>query len=421
MQKEINLDSFGELLKSRILAGENPTDLRKWVRKERGIGKSAANDYYKKVDEGISKKERAKIPPIVQIVDIQGVMNEGFVADGDSGIATAKVRTFEELVAATEVDLEIWAATKISVSSYKGEFSVKGEFKRRVEEINLEKIKEEIKEELQKVSPKVARIKYPEVKDEKLLIVATFDVHLGKRTVNQDPGKSSLEVTKELFKSTIIELVERSLKFSSFSRILFPISQDYLHFDSSRTVTYNNTPQDTDMSFALMFKEGRRLLVWAINYLKQFAPVDVVYTPSNHDRDSMFQMADAIECWFHNDENVTVDNSEDPRKYYLYGDDIVIGICHGDKASKRLPALASIECPEWSSRKHRELIRGHFHKEDCFVIEEAGCIMRTIPSLSGKDRWHWEEGFLGAKQRSQAFIWGKNSGLNTIIYSTAVN
>jgi hypothetical protein len=429
MQAEFKLEAVEETLKDLILLGNDPTYLRKWVRKELNVGKSRGNEIYRKVYESIPLKERKKISSLTEVVDVPPDSTAGVVGgfsplqvNGDSAVANVVgVKNLEELIAYAGIDTEEWSCTKQRISVWDNKTSFNAEFRRRVEEKNLEQTKEEIKKELKILSPKVSRISYKKPKEDNLLLLTIFDAHIGKRVVGQDPNITSLQASLNLFKSTVVELVDRALKFSDFSRILFPISQDYLHYNSSKLQTFGGTQMETDLTFPIIVKEGRKLLVWAIDYLKQFAPVDVVYIPSNHDQDAMFQMADAIECWFHNDPNVTIDNSEKTRKYYLFGDDIVIGISHGDKAVKKLPALASMECPEWSRRKHRELLKAHFHKEEVEVIEEAGCIMRTIPSLSGKDLWHEEQGFCGAKQRSQAFIWGKNSGLNTIIYSTDPN
>ena len=50
------------------------------------------------------------------------------------------------------------------------------------------------------------------------------------------------------------------------------------------------TRQDADSRFSRIFRDGRKLLVEAIEYLKTIAPVDVLVVVGNHDSNSMFHL-----------------------------------------------------------------------------------------------------------------------------------
>ena len=75
-----------------------------------------------------------------------------------------------------------------------------------------------------------------------------------------------------------------------------------------------------------------------------------------------------------------------------------------------------IEAPElWANAKFREWHLGDIHHET--VQEDSGIIIRHISSVSSPDEWHAKKGYVGSQRKSLAFIWDKEFGLETIIYS----
>ena len=421
MHDTFDPDSFAAKIKGKILAGENPTDIRKYIRHERGLGKTQGNDYYNKIDKSLTKKERAAIPRIE--VETVFVNVEGFQDHGDTAVAEIKgVSTLDGLIEAARVDLEVWEMVKSSVGVWKGDWSIRAEFKKKQNLIDLKEIVEDFKIDLSAKSQKVPLLKRIKSTSGKLLEVCAFDLHLGKLGWDKSDGQNyDLEIAERVFKDSIISIVEKAKNFGEFEKVVFPIGNDYLTCDNSHNTTFASTPQSVDSRFPKIFKKGREMLVWAIDLLKQIAPVDVVYVVSNHDTDSMFHMSDAIDCWYRNDENVKVDSNPAPRKYYRFGE-VVIAYAHGDKiALNKLPTLATVEYREWSMCKHREIHTGDKHHEKALVADENSCIIRIVPSLSGNDNYHTMHGYIGAKQRAQGFVWDKNDGLDVIIYSKSQN
>ena len=132
-------------------------------------------------------------------------------------------------------------------------------------------------------------------------------------------------------------------------------------------------------------------------------------------------MGDAIECYFRNNQNITVDNSAMPRKYQSYGK-VLLGFTHGafEKAG-RLLTLMPEEKPElWGKSKYREWHLGDQHhsvkretnKPDRPVVEEYGGItVRILRSLTAPDRWHFEHGFVGSMRAAESFLWSPENGL----------
>jgi hypothetical protein len=407
------------------------TTVRKEIGKIWGLKKTARNEKWRKIFGG----EESKILKTgKKIYKIEGVKNTKFPAPkvevkGDKAVVDVKnskvIYTLDELIEVCGINMDEWAVVKFWGNSYGDNFQAKAEFAKRKDGPTFKQIVEELKEDALNYSPNVDKISYQSDGKGLLLEICCFDLHLGKMGWKpSDGGDWDINIAKETFKNAVVELTEKARKIGNISKICFPIGNDYLTCDNSNNTTYASTPQSVDSRFPKVFKEGRKLLVWAIDYLKQFAPVDVVYVVSNHDTDSMFHLADALECWYRNDENVTVENSPAPRKYYRFKNNLII-YDHGDKVKfEKLPVVASVEYPEWSLVKNREFHVGHVHNERSYRLDVAdhnAAIIRVIPALSGSDYYHNSNGYVGAKQRAQAFVWHPENGLETILYSKSNN
>ena len=122
---------------------------------------------------------------------------------------------------------------------------------------------------------------------------------------------------------------------------------------------------------------------------------------------------------YSNTESVTVDLSATPRKYRLFGVNL-IGYSHGEKEGKRLEGLMQVEAPElWGKSIFREFHMGHLHTE--LTKTNNGIIFRRISAITATDSWHVENGFIGSVRQAQAFIWDKELGLQAILNSNVLD
>jgi len=415
------------------------TNVRKEIGKVWGLKKTARNEKFNKLfsksptsiklSNGSTIKVGTNEDKIHSFNGCKKAASPQVNIKGDKATVEVKgasdIRTVEELLAYADIDLAEWAVAKQSVNVWDGKYQVKAELARKKQENNLKQIIEELREDALNFAPNIDKINYKSDPNGLLLEICAFDLHLGKLGWQpSDGGDWDITIAKQVFKNAVVELLEKARKLGNISKICFPIGNDYLTCDNSANTTHALTPQSVDSRFPKVFKEGRKLLVWAIDYLKQFAPVDVVYVVSNHDTDSMFHLADALECWYRNDENVNIENSPAPRKYYRFKNNLII-YDHGDKVKfEKLPTVASVEYPEWSLVKNREFHVGHIHHEKSYRLENAdhnSAVIRVIPALSGSDYYHNSHGYVGAKQRAQAFVWHPENGLETILYSKSNN
>lgn len=340
--------------------------------------------------------------------------------------------TLEELIKWHNINTDIWNVSNVeygkwdSVAKLKdstgNEFvqvtplsriSAKFVRNKRVE-LALQSLKQ-VLEDIKDYSPKVKRKKYKNELKENIQEISIFDLHVGKLAWREESGDDyDSDIACDLFMKAIDYHVKYGRLYQP-ERYLLPIGNDFFNIDNGRNMTTAGTPQDVDTRWMRMFRMGREVLVDAIEHLTQFAPVDVVIVSGNHDTETAWHLGESLHCWFHNNENVTVDNSPKLRKLYTYGENS-IGFTHGNREKvKDLPLIFATEFRErWGKSKWREIHHGHFHSKRSLVSmpvdEQYGVRIRQLPSLSGNDAWHYSKGYNGVRA-AESFIWNKKDGM----------
>jgi hypothetical protein len=290
----------------------------------------------------------------------------------------------------------------------KGEqrFSVVTKSDRRAEEIQ-----KDIEEFAASYSPKarvITKGRRPDYKTKSTLEISLPDIHYGKLT------EITLEEMEKQFLDTIEDLVNKG-RGINIEKILLPIGNDGMNTDGMRMATTKGTPQHDVIGWKESFKGYWTLIVRAVDFLKDVAPVDIIVVSGNHDYERMFYAGDVLAGWYRNDPNVNVDNSTTPRKYYRYGKNMIM-FTHGDneKASD-MPLIMATENPEmFAETEFREAHCGHYHKEQ--VNEYRGVKVRFLPSICALDEWHKKMGYQSLRT-AQAFIWNHDEGLEGYLQS----
>lgn len=274
-------------------------------------------------------------------------------------------------------------------------------------------VKDELLTYIKNRSAKVAKIKYTKPKDPVLYEISLPDIHYGKIT-DEEP-----EAIEKHYMKAIVDL-HRKADGLEIDRFLLPVGNDGLNSEGMSRATTKGTPQQDSMRWRQSFRGYWHLVTKAIDYLAQYAPVDVVVVQGNHDFERMFYVGEVLNALYHNNKNITVDNSLDTRKYYEYGINMIM-FTHGDKEkAQELPLLIATEQPEmWSRSKVREVHCGHKHKE--MLNEYMGTKVRFIPSICANDNWHKTQGYVGTLRCGQAFIWNKNRGLEGYLQTNVMS
>tara|TARA_R110002012_G_scaffold77863_3_gene198572 strand:- start:5890 stop:7119 length:1230 start_codon:yes stop_codon:yes gene_type:complete len=343
-------------------------------------------------------------------------------------VVSTRIKTIDDLIEQCEIDLNHWEIDRYVVNKWEvgtavdGEilteplFQVKAWLKRSTLRNIIMEVRTEILNEIEKHSPYFPVRSYTKSTKPHLLEISIFDLHFGKLCWGGETGEDyDTKIASKRFLAAIESLLEKSKGFD-IERIIFPIGNDFFNSDSLNNTTTAGTPQDEDLRWQKTFRRGRQLLIQGIDMLSQIAPVDVLVVQGNHDFERAFYVGDVLEAWYHNNENVVVDNNANPRKYKKYGE-CLIGFTHGNNEKiANLPLIAAHEKPkEWATTKYREMHLGHLHhrKDIKFISTQEfnGMTIRHLRSLSGTDAWHNLKGYKGSVQSAEAFLWSKDGGM----------
>ncbi len=312
-------------------------------------------------------------------------------------VSTSEISEFKQFLKDNEIE-------ETDVKSVKFWQNMQGDHRFSVvvkgEDDLMKKAKEEIVALLESYSPKVEK-DYNAVKDPVVYEISLPDIHYGKYT------GQTLDEAEEEYMNTVKDLLAKA-EGLDIEKILLPIGNDGMNSEGYSRATTKGTPQQDSAEWQETFVGYCNLMVRAINYLANTAPVDVVVVQGNHDYERMFYAGEYLRAFFKNDERVSVDNNFDSRKYYKYGVNLIM-FTHGDKEKTAdMPLIMATEQPMlFAQATFREVHCGHKHKER--VDEFRGIKVRFIPSICANDAWHKMMGY-EAKRTGQAHIWSKARG-----------
>lgn len=402
-------------------------------------------DTYKHYQENFSTDNKGSNGDVTGQLIVKGTDNSKDVEwKGKSTIAMRNpemhIKTLDHLLSETDVDLDVWkvkdyTVNKWDVTSWKNvvaetvqNFQVKARLEKIVEIDRAKTAAKIFREMIRNYTPpkNFVNLKGNLSKEENLLEISIFDLHIGKLAWGGETGENyDVKIACKRFMDAITTLVERSSGFN-VNRILFPIGNDFFNSDNMQNTTTRGTPQDEDLRWQKTFKLGTRLLVDGINYLKTLGlPIDILIVPGNHDFERSYYMGSFLEAWFNDDKQININNGASPRKYYRFGNTL-LGFTHGNEEKEgSLPMLMANDYeskPLWSETIYHEWHLGHIHRKrnvkysvtldrDTVLNEDLGVVIRYLSSLTGTEEWHHKKGFIGSIKAADGFIWNKENGL----------
>ena len=347
-----------------------------------------------------------------------------------------RITTLDGLIAAAEIDLETWEIYRHIINKWEvgakddsGQlvveplWQVKAWLEKRTAKLEVEQLKKDLLVFIEAHSPKYKQRTPIVIKndwDRYLLEIGCYDLHLGMRAWGEEAGEDyDMDIAAEAFSWAIEQLAYKASKYK-IERVCFPIGQDFFHMDDDSSATPRAGNQlDVDTRWLKLLRSGTQLVVNAIDRLLELAPVDVVVVPGNHDKSSTFSLGEILSAWYRNCNGVEIHNSPKVRKYYTYGK-VLLGFTHGT-GRKEKPAditrLMAVEEPHlWANSIWREMHLGHIHTRVVHddMREYNGVVVRYLPTLCGRDAWHYEEGYVGNIRSAEAYIWSMEAGLSSI-------
>lgn len=336
-----------------------------------------------------------------------------------------RICTLEQLLEHCKVDLTQWSVERFVCNKWEvgvGDglgnviveplFQVKANLV-RAKGMTVAAVKEEIAslQAMAKSTIKAPAIKFSKtIKNGNCLELSLYDAHFGRLSWGEETlwENYDLNIASIEYDRAMDALLSRASL--DVEEIVYVVGNDLIHFDNLTNTTTRGTPQDVDGRFHKVFKRTREVVQRQIEKIRQIAPVKLYIVPGNHDTLSTWHLGDSLECYYHNTKNIEVFNDPSPRKYYTWGDNLIM-YCHGDNGKdKDYPLLMATERPAlWAAAKHREVHCGHYHQDK--VKEIMGCKVRKIPALCPPDNWHSKSGYVGNIRAAQGFVWNKKEGL----------
>lgn len=329
--------------------------------------------------------------------------------------------TVEEMMALCKLDPCRWIPQYFSPNSWQGFARVKmkdGEELRKVQlyqsklvckRVIAEEVEAAILEFVRKhVGPLPPRSRRREAAPEEQMVAwGLWDAHLGMYAWNSEVGTDfDVGIARTRVLNSVDDMVAE-LKPYKIGRIVMPVGNDFLHFDSVRHKTaFGEHFLDTDTRFGKVYMTGLECLEYMVERaLELCGQVDVLYIPGNHDTTSSFTLCAALSRRYLKDSRVRVDLSANPRKYVTHGGTL-LGFDHGDGAkAQQLALVFATEAREhWSGSTYREIQVGHTHQraEAKFpsVAPANGVVVRVNPALCNNDLWHHKQALVGEPVKS---------------------
>jgi hypothetical protein len=279
----------------------------------------------------------------------------------------------------------------------------------KVEELNeIQRIKDECIKEVKLYAPKYHAIETIKSEDTHLLVIDIADLHIGKLATAFETGEDyNSQIAVKRAKDGLQGILNKAKGFY-IDKVLFVAGNDILHTDNTKRTTTGGTPQDTDGMWYDNFIMAKNLYIELLEQLMNFADVEVVYNPSNHDYTHGFFLMQLIEAHF-SKSSIRFNVDLKHRKAFRYGNNL-IGTTHGDGAKiENLPLLLATEFPIlWSKTKHRYIYSHHVHHKTS--KDFIGVTFETLRSPSGSDSWHHKNGYTGVPKAVEGYIHHKDFG-----------
>lgn len=360
---------------------------------------------------------------------------------------SGEAESLEDLIKKADIDLNVWYIYEYSVkdnrwdttmkvrtynSNENGNYIEKEEpvtttnhqyhivvkLKRKVDIIDIQKFRDEMIEDFKDYSPKISKYTCgaDPVKEDSsyFLLINNFDFHFGKYIFD----KYNTKIASDLYVASVAYHLH-ACKDKNVNHIILPVGNDLFNSDYSyidggaaSPHTRRGTPQQEDMSWQEIFRIARQTIMTCVNMCLEVAPVTLIRVPGNHDFTKSFYLMDALECFYHNNENVEVINQRGHYNYYSLGN-VLMGFAHempkGTDGTVRLLTKMQQDVPiVWSNTKYHEWFLGHIHHEKTVKItmedDVSGIMVRYMRTPMPKCDWEDE------------MMYTSNKGTNSFLY-----
>lgn len=342
------------------------------------------------------------------------------------------VRTLDDLLKATKVDLSVWEVERHTVNKWemamKQEsrsgrvsavvqplFQVKAWLKRKAPEIAAG---QKLIEKIEAAAPilDVPAIRMRKLEHKRALEICIMDPHIGLLCQKPEAdGVWDIDRSAAHIMEAIRDLVVKASHFGPFEQVFMPFGNDFVHVDNLEHTTSGGTPQPEAVAFHALYERAEGIAIEMVDRLRPLAKEIFIYeVPGNHSRVADYTLARILRAYYHHDKNVHVDASASPYKFHRYGTTL-IGYEHGHSVSQiRLAALMANERrKDWAETEYREWHLGDQHRKGSSLpaaLEEQGVSVEFIPGITMPNEWHRLKAFNHQKRGAMAFVYDFHTG-----------
>lgn len=251
-----------------------------------------------------------------------------------------------------------------------------------------------------------------EDKGKRLLEPCIFDLHLEKLAWGPETGGADWGT--KIAASGCLEAAQDLLShYRDFGRILLPLGNDFFHCDNRTQNTSGGTHLlDVSSRWAEAWDVGCDVAINLVRLCLEFAPVDILIVPGNHDFQRSIFMGRVLKECFNHVPHVTVDHSPGTMKRFRWGRTL-LGFAHGNPRNEPYHKLGVEMMTRWPEdipgTVHREWHVGDQHRmrSQAMTIEgfeEQSLRVRVIPSLCSPDFWHASNLYHNIRA-AECFLW----------------
>ena len=358
----------------------------------------------------------------------KGLVEESSTVEGDKWVFDAKAYTritsLEQLIEYCEIDQEVWEIERWTCNKW--EVGAKGGANNQIEVTPLFQVKAFLRRRVQAIADREdfqwlideckahAPVYFdlqrkPLGDDGHLAILNLTDIHFGKLCWAEEVGNDyDLKIAEQIWNLAVDDLLHK-LSVFPIELMQIVIGHDLFNSDNILGTTTAGTPQDNDGRFHKVYRRVIQILIQTIDKCLSMGPVSVLFVPGNHDTLSCFTAGVALECFYHNAREITIDNSPDRRKYFEWQKNMFCHV-HGDKINvDKLPLVMATEQPEmWGRTIYREAQTGDKHH---FTAKDVmGTQVLKLPSLAGVDAYHHNNLYVGSRRSGIARVFHPEDG-----------
>ena len=371
----------------------------------------------------------AKLPPPKPSTDAEQVTQSQSGDTLEARSTSRRIKTVEDLLRHIEADMSRFEIAQSEATKWEcgdgdgGSIELHRVFVRlkprggptthEVVEAMIDAAKKELRRVPKKVHTKPKR-------DGLWQVLVVADCHFGKYAWGKTTGGDDYDIdqAERLVGQAGSELLAVGDSHSPTRRTIAFLG-DLFHYDTPGGTTTSGTPLERDGRLQKMIAVGCDSLLAIVERSAETVPTDVVIVNGNHDEVLTWTFQRILLERFRNSKSVNVKADFTGRQYLSQSGGTLLGFAHGHRAKRKLPQIMALEASQqWSACPYREWHTGHFHSQAAEwqrPIETLdGVIVRTAPALCPPDDWHSVNGFIGARQAMETFLYAPDGGLTAM-------